>query len=72
MDEMEIKGKFLRSIISGIITKTLKKKLGKEIEINVNNIKIKTGGLFSSVHLDADISILSSDLKELLYDKIGL
>lgn len=72
MDMIEIKGKFLRGIISGLITKTLKKKLGKEMEISVNNISIKAGGLFSTVHLDADISILSKDLKELLYDKIGL
>lgn len=72
MDEMEIKGKFLRNIISGIIAKNLKKKLGKEIEIDLNNLKIKSGGLFSTVHLDVDISISSKDLKEILYEKIGI
>lgn len=72
MDEMEIKGKILRGIISDIVTKSLKKSLGKEIEVDINNLKIKTGGLFSTVHLDADVSIVSKDLKELVLDKIGL
>ena len=72
MDEMEIKGKFLRGIISDIVTKSLKKSLGKEIEVDINNLKIKTGGLFSTVHLDADVSIISKDLKELVLGKINL
>ena len=72
MDGMKISSAFLTGIISKILAKTLKKKLGLEIDIQLNEIKVtydENGKIHASINADADMS--KDELKKLLGNKLS-
>lgn len=71
MDEMVIRSEFTKGIITKIITKTIKDKLGITPEIIFNNpISVKKDGGSVEVHLNIDASVSVDDLSKLLKDLV--
>lgn len=66
MDEMKITSTFTRGIVSRLITKTLCKKLGYDIGIQVNDLQATVIDGRTRVHLDADIDIEKEELMKIL------
>lgn len=66
MDEMKITSVFTRGIISRLITKTLSKKLGYNIDIQVRNLQASVVDGKTCVHLDADVEIDKEELMKIL------
>lgn len=54
MDEMKIKSKFLTGIISKLLGRKLKKKLGCDIDIRLNEIGLTCDDGKVHAHLDLD------------------
>lgn len=54
MDELKIKSGFMRGIVSKLIAKTLYKKLGYKIDIQVNDIDVTVTDGKAHVHLNVD------------------
>lgn len=60
MDELKLKlsTKFMRGIIAKLVSKTLLKKFGYEIDIQINEIEVTThdGKIYLHVNVDAETS----------------
>lgn len=69
MDEMNIVSKFTTSIVSKIITKVLKNKLGYETSINLNEIRVKIDNDHAHICLDAEVDIEKSELARIINSK---
>lgn len=65
-DEMIIKTEFTRNMISGLISKILKKKIGYNVGIQINEIDVANKSDKLHVHLSVDAEISVHDLEELL------
>lgn len=68
MDEMKITSAFTRNIISKIAVKTLKKKLGYDIGIQLNGLQATVIDGKTCVHLDADLELSKEELMKILKD----
>lgn len=58
MDELRIKSKFMRGIVSRTITKKLRKIMGGDVKVNLNDLQIYTDEKDIShftLHIDGDI-----------------
>lgn len=67
MDEMKIQSKLMRGILSRIITKELKKKLGCDVNIRIRSLSAATTiDNKARIHLDVDGEISTKDLDTLL------
>ena len=62
MDEMNIVSKFMTGIVSKIIIKILKDKLGCDISIQLNEIKVKIDDGQAHIRLNAEADIDKSEL----------
>lgn len=71
MDEMKIVSKFTNGIISKMIKMVLKKKLGYEVDIQLNQITMTIIEGKTHVHLDADAELKKEELVKILKN-IGL
>lgn len=67
MDEMKITSKFLTGVVSKLLNRTLKQKLGHEIDIQLNGVRVTVGenGRLHA-HLDVDCEMDSSELVKIL------
>lgn len=67
MDEMKITSKFLTGVVSKLLKRTLKQKLGREIDIQLNEVKLTFGedGRLHA-HLDVDCEMDSSEFAKIL------
>lgn len=72
MDEMKITSKFTTNIVSKIITKILKQKLGYNAELKLNAIKINLDDEQAHVHLDVDAYISKEELLKIISTNMGL
>ena len=71
MDEMRISSKFLQSIISKIIKKTLNKKLGVSPDVEFGSpIEVKIDGETAQIHIDITANVSTDDLMNLIKDLI--
>ena len=71
MDEMVIRSDFTKSLISKLIVKVLKDKLGVTPQVIFKDpIEVKKDGGFLDVHLNLDASISVDDLSKLLKDLV--
>lgn len=70
-DEMKVRSEFLKGILSSLVTKALKKKLGQEIKVGVGDVTVKIGET-AQVHLEVDAEMPKNELKKLLMGKIGI
>lgn len=68
---MNIVSKFTTNIISKIMKKVIKKKLGYEIDITLNEIKTTIVEGETNVHLDIDAKLGKDELTKIL-KSIGL
>lgn len=66
MDEVKIVSKFTRGVISKILTRTLCKKLGYEVGVQLNNISVTVEDGKTHIHLDADAELEKGELIKIL------
>lgn len=66
MDEVKIKSKFLTALLSKLIRSVLRKKLGGDIDLRLNEVLATVVDGQVQVHLDADCKIKQSDITRLL------
>lgn len=71
MDEMKIVSGFTRGIISKLVRMALRKKIGYDIDIQLNNIKATVVDGKTHVHLDVDAELEKEELVKIL-KHIGL
>lgn len=71
MDEMKIVSKFATNMISKLVKMVLRKKLGYDIDIQLNEIKTTITDGKTHVHLDVDAELEKDELVKIL-KKIGL
>lgn len=71
MDEMKIASKFTTSMISKLLKMVLRKKLGYNIEIQLNEVKASINDGKTYVHLDVDAELDKAELAKIL-GRIGL
>lgn len=70
MDEMKIVSKFTTNMISKLVKMVLRKKLGYNIDIQLNEIKTTITDGKTHVHLDVDAELEKEELMNIL-KKIG-
>lgn len=71
MDEMKIVSKFTTNMISKLIKLVLRKKLGYNVDIQLNEIKTTITDGKTHVHLDIDAELEKEELAKILKN-IGL
>ena len=71
MDAMNIKSKFLTGIISKVVSRVLRKKLGYDINVRVNEVETTVGEYRTRVHLNLDAEMSKDELVKLL-SNLGL
>lgn len=69
---MKIVSKFTNGIISKMINMVLRRKLGYEINIQLNRITVTIIEGKIHVHLDADAELEKEELMTILKEEIGL
>lgn len=71
MDEVKIVSKFARSVISKLVKVVLHKKLGYNVDIQLNDVKATITDGKTHVHLDVDAELSKEELLKILKN-IGL
>lgn len=68
MDElkMNLSSKFMRGIVTKIISKAVYKKTGYKIEIDLNNINVEVVNGKAYIHVDADAAIDNDELMKIV------
>lgn len=66
MDEMTIVSKFTTSIISKLLKASIKKKIGYDIDIKLNEIRAVVANGKTSVHLDVDACMNADEMNKLV------
>lgn len=71
MDEMKIVSKFTTGVISKLLKFTLRKKLGYDIDIRLNEVTAKVDNGKTHIHLDVDAELEKDELTKILKN-VGL
>lgn len=71
MDEMKIVSKFTTSMISKLLRMMLRKKLGYDVVIKLNEVTAKVDNGKTHIHLDVDAELEKDELTKILKN-IGL
>ena len=71
MDEMKIVSKFTTNVISKFVKMVLRKKLGYDVDIQLNEIKTTITDGKTHVHLDVDAELDKEELLKVLKN-VGL
>ena len=66
MDEMNVVSKFTTMVISKIARKAIRKKLGYEIDIQLNEIKATIADGRTHIHVDLDAELSKEELLAIL------
>jgi hypothetical protein len=68
MDElkMNLSSKFMRGIVTKIISKAVYKKTGYKVEIDLNNINVEVINGKAYIHVDADAAIDNEELMKIV------
>lgn len=68
MDElkMNLSSKFMRGIVTKIISKAIYKKTGYKVEIDLNNINVEVVNGKAYIHVDADAAIDNDELMKIV------
>ena len=68
MDELKLNlsSKFMRGIVTKIISKAVYKKTGYKIEIDLNNINVEVVNGKAYIHVDADAEIDNDELMKIV------
>lgn len=70
MDEMAIKSRFMRAIISKLLDRMVKKNLGYDTNIILNGLTVRITDEKAYVHVDADVTVSKDELTKIL-QKVG-
>ena len=68
---MKIRTKFLKSIISKIVSNLVKKKLGRNVKVQLNDFQIEVDDM-ARIHLCVDAEMTKEELEMLLVKQLGL
>lgn len=71
MDEMKIGSKFTTGIISKLVSMVIRKKLGYDVELKLNEVNATVIDGKTHVHLDVDAELSKEELMKILAS-IGL
>ena len=71
MDEMKLESKFTTGIVSKIAERAVRKKLGYDVDIMLNQFRTTVVEEKTHVHLDLDLELSKEELNKLL-GSIGL
>ena len=63
---MKIQSAFMTGLVSKLIRTILRKKLGYDIDIQINNVKVNVSDGKASIHLDADAEVETNELMKIL------
>ena len=66
MDELKITSKFMRNVVSKIVSKMLYKKLGYKIDIKFEDINILSNEGKMNIRINANAEIDSAEFKKFL------
>lgn len=66
MDEMKIGSKFTTSIISKLVAMVIRKKLGYNVELKLNEVNATVIDGKTHVHLDVDAELEKDELMKIL------
>lgn len=72
MDHMVIRTKFMKNLIAKIMRRTLRKKLGYEMEFDISDLEVTfdDGTGKAVVHLNANATMDKEELKKLIKDEM--
>lgn len=73
MDELKLKlsTRFMKNIITKLVSKAIFKKFGYEVDIQLNEIEIKTEGGKINIHANLDAEVSNSEFAKII-KSIGL
>ena len=71
MDELRVSSKFMRGIITKMVSKMIYKKLGYKVNIELNGIEVKVIDGMAHLHLDVDAEINKDELMKVI-KSVGL
>ena len=71
MDEMKISSKFMRNLIAKLVKKTVKKKVGCDVDVQLNELAATVTDGTTHVHLSVDAELNKDELTKIL-GMIGL
>ena len=73
MDELKLKlsTKFMKGILAKLISKAVSKKFGYNIDIQINEIALKTEEGKIKIHVDADGEVTNEEFKNII-KSVGL
>lgn len=68
MDELKLKlsTKFMRGIVAKLVSKTIFKKFGYNIDVQINEIEIKTEDGMIRLHASVDAKTSNDDFKDIV------
>ena len=66
MDEMKISSKFMRNMVANLVKKTVKKKVGYEVDIQLNEFTATVTDGTAHVHLSVDAELNKDELTKIL------
>lgn len=68
MDEMRITSGFARRIIGKLIQRTIRQKLGYDLDIRLNGLYVSLDDDKANMHLNVNASLSKNDLARILKD----
>lgn len=71
MDEMKISSQFMRNLVAKLVKKAVKKKVGYEVDIKLNELTATITDGTAHVHLSVDAELNKDELTKILKN-IGL
>ena len=71
MDEMKFESKFTTAIVSKLVERGFRNKLGYDVDVQLNKFRTTILDEKTHVHLDVDLELSKEDLNKLL-ESIGL
>lgn len=71
MDEMKISSKFMRNLVAKLVKRAVKKKVGYEVDIQLNELTVTVTDGTAHVHLNIDAEINKDEFTKIL-GTIGL
>ena len=66
MDEVRIESKFAGLVIAKLITRSIKKKYGCDVDLKLNGFKATVINGRAHIHLDADAELDSKEVLDIL------